>query len=325
MTPEMLDPAPNMLGRRARPSFGGPVTGNAYGNASSPDLEINSDARGAPAAYPGHGLLRFLGGLLAGSSSYGGDRLPTPQAPGAWYDPGGPGGAYGGGWADGVLTVRDRHVMTRRGYVRNPEGAGNTMPSPDMDGPPRAEYQMVNTTESWQLGTDHTTQEDNDGVHNVVPVTGQPDRRFPLGQQDGTETLVMGPPIPEWREYGVRGVDGMHGPAPDIFDPNVRGKPKLVTAGAEGYQTQDRRVVYGGVPHGLHSPTESSLLWTGARYASTQQMQPPRLDRPAGSKIAGQSMSQGFPPEASAGQSRATPRAGGGRIAGLQSRFMGRS
>jgi hypothetical protein len=321
----MLANAPPVLGRLPRPQFGGPVTGRAYGNAGSPDLEINSDRRGAPAAFPGHGLLRFLGGLLAGSSSFGGERLAPEQAPGAWYDPGGPGGAYGGGWSDGVLTVRDRHVMTRRGYVRNPAGGGNAMPSPDMDGPPPPRYQMVNTTESWQLGTDNTANQDNDGAHNVVAVAGQPSRRFPLGQQDGTETLVFGPPIGEWREYGVRGGAGMHGPAPDQYDVNVRGKPKLTVAGEAGQQPGDIRVVYGGVPHGLHSPTESSLLWTSARFASTPQMQPPRVDRPNSGKIAGQSMSQGFPPESAAGQSRATPRLAPGRLPGLTDRFAGRS
>jgi len=325
----MLANQPPMLGRRPRPSFGGPVTAAAYGNAGSPDLEINSDSRGAPAAYPGHGLMRFLGGLLAGSSSYGGERFPRAQQPGAWYDPGGPGGAFGGGWADGVLTVRDRHVMTRRGYVRNPGGGGAGMPSPDLDGPPPPRYQMVNTTESWQLGTDNTANQDNEGQHNVVPVSGQPARRYPLGQQDGTETIVMGPPIGEWRQYGVRGVAGMNGPAPDIVDPNVKGsKTVVVEAGAPGMQPQDRRVVYGGVPHGLHSPTENSLVWSGARIRSTPQMQAPRVDRPANSKIAGQSMSQGFPPESAAGaggSSRAWPRAAAQRIPGLMDRFAGRS
>jgi hypothetical protein len=322
----MLANAPPVLGRRARPHFGGPVTAAAYGNAGSPDLEINSDTRGAPAAYPGHGLLRFLNGLFAGYTSYGGERLPTAQTPGAWYDPGGPGGAYGGGWSDGVLTVRDRHVLTRRGYVRNPEGGGNSAPSPDAQAPPPPRYQMVDSTESWQLGTDHTTQEDNTGQHNSVQVVGAPARSFPLGQQDGTETIVMGPPLGEWRQYGVRGVTGMTGPAPDQYDVNTKGAPTLTVAGAPGMQTADRRVVYGGVPHGLHSPTENSSVWTGARFSSTPQMQPPRLDRPANSKIAGQSMSQGFPPESAAGNSsRAWPRSAAQRIPGLTSRFAGRS
>ena len=325
MTPDMLRAAPAGLGRLRRASIAsGDVTGRAYGDAGTPDLDINSDRRGAPAGQPGHGLLAMIGGLLAGSSSFGGHRLPPEQEPSAWYDPGGPGGAYGGGWADGVLTVRDRHVMTRRGTVSNPSGGGSSMPSPEKDGPPPPRYQMVNSTESWQLGTDHTAQEDNQGPHNAVPVDGAPARKFPLGTQDGTETLVMGPPIGEWRQYGVRGPAGMHGPAPDVLDPNVKGKPRLVQAGAEGAQTGDRRVVYGGVPHGLHSPTAESLLWTGARYASTKQMQPPRVDRPANSKIAGQSMSQTFPPEGAPG-GRAIPRTAAQRVPGLGSRFAGRS
>ena len=335
MTPDILTPAPELLGRRPRSSIAsGVVTGRAYGDAGTPDLDINSDARGAPAAYPGHGLLRMIGGLFAGSSSFGGRRYPREQQPGAWYDPGGPGGAYGGGWADGVLIVRDRHVMTRRGYVRNPAGGGSPMPSPDMDGPPLREFQMINTTESWQLGTDNTANQDNDGQHNIVTVTGKPDRRYPLGQQDGTETQIMGPPPGTYRDYGVRGPAGMHGPAPDVWDPNqvprtgaggAGGRGMLVQAGAPGMQPPDRRVVYGGVPHGLHSPTAASTAWTKARFASTPQMQPPRQDRPANSKIAGQSMSQNFPPEGSFGQSRAMPRMAAGRNPGLDFRFRGRS
>jgi hypothetical protein len=91
-------------------------------------------------------------------------------------------------------------------------------------------------------------------------------------------------------------------------------------------QTGDYRVVYGGVPHGLHSPTAQSQAWSAARNASIPQQMPPRVDRPASSKVAGQSMSQQFPPEASFGQSRATPRmATPGRRAGLGDRFLGRS
>lgn len=326
MTPDMLGAAPANLGRRTRGiPLGGRLSARAYGDAGTADLDINSDVRGAPAAQPGHGLLRFIGGLMAGTSSFGGQRLPREQEPSAWYDPGGPGGAYGGGWADGVLTVRDRHVMTRRGYTRNPQGGGSSMPSPDLDGRPRAEYQMLNVTESWQLGTDATRNMDNTGVHNTVPVTGRPGKLYPLGTQDGTLAIVMGPPIGEWRTYGARGGIGMHGPPPDEYDVNVVGKAKLTAQGAPMMQPGDLRTVYGGVPHGLHSPTASSLVWTGARYASTPQMRPPRLDRPNSSKIAGQSMSQQYPSEAQAGRSSATPRQAAGRMPGLDTRFRGRS
>jgi hypothetical protein len=192
---------------------------------------------------------------------------------------------------------------------------------------------MVDTTESWQVGTDNTANQDNTGVHNSVAVTGTA-KRFPLGQQDGTETPVWGPPIGEWREYGARGPAGMHGPDPDIIDPNwipargaggAGGRGRLVVAGAPGMQSYDLRTVYGGVPHGLHSPTAPSTVWTGARFASTPQQSPPRVDRPASSKVAGQSMSQNFPPEAAFGVSAAVPRSAGQRIAGLGARFMGRS
>lgn len=330
-----------MLGRQARERLPlGRVTGRAYGDAGSPDLDINSDTRGAPAAYPGHG-----GGTLGlgegnwGSTSFGGIRMDPRQQPGPFPDGiGGPGGAYGGGWADGVLTVRDRHVITRQGYVRNPAGGGSSMPSPDMDGPPQRQYQMVNSTESWQIGTDLTTNEDNQGEHYQVDAIDGSGRKFRLGTQDGTLTRVMGPPLGSYREYGVRGPQGMHGPAPDEWDPNwiphgrtaggsggAGGRGQLVAEGAPGMQPQDARFVYGGVPHGLHSPTIASQVFTAARQRSIIQQQPPRMDRPASSKAAGQSYSQTVVPEAQAGAMRAMPRqASPGRTPGLRDRFAPR-
>lgn len=318
MTPDILAVGPPGLGRRNRASLTPPIR-SQQGNGPPVSGDVRAPDQRNAKGFDDNDYGNY------GSTSFGGLRFPRQQEAGAWYNPGGAGGAFGGGWSDGVLTVRDRHVMTRRGHVRNPAGGGSSMPSPDLDGPPPPRYQMVDTTESWQLGTDNTANQDNTGQHNSVEVTGTA-KKFPLGTQDGTETLVMGPPLGEWREYGARGPRGMHGPAPDEFDPNVKGKPKLIQAGAPGMQTTDYRVVYGGVPHGLHSPTAQSTLWTGTRQASIPQMQAPRVDRPASSKIAGQSMSQQFPPEASFGQSRATPRMSNpGRQAGLASRFLGRT
>jgi hypothetical protein len=293
--------------------------------------------RGARAAFPGHGLLGWLLGVRSGSSSFGGARLDPAQRPGPWYNPGGPGGAFGGGWSDGILTVRDRHVITRFGTVRNPgtpDSGSAGGPSPDAQAPPPPRYQMVNTTESWQIGTDHTTMEDNTGPHYSVDVPGTA-KRFPLGTQDGTAVQVFGPPLGTYRQYGVRGPRGMHGPPPDQWDPNWipangagggGGRGRMTEAGAPGMQSGDRRFVYGGVPHGLHSPTVNSTVFTGARYAATPQMQPPRVDRPASSKIAGQSMSQFFPPEGQQTGLGQIPRLPDpGRQAGIMSRFVSRT
>jgi hypothetical protein len=333
----MLNPAPTMFGRVPRSNIPqGRTTGRAAGDAGTPDLDVQSDVRGGRAAYPGHGLFGFLFGLLAGATSYGGQRLPPQQEPGAWYNPGGPGGAYGGGTADGVLTVRDRHIMTRHGTVRNPGTADSGpagYPSPDAQAPPPPRYQMVNTSEAWQIGTDHTANEDNTGPHYTVEVTGT-GKRFPLGQQDGTAAQVFGPPLSTWRTYGARGPAGMHGPPPDVWDPNWipangsgggGGRGRLVAPGAAGAQPPDKRFVYGGVPHGLHSPTINSTVLTGARFASTPQMQPPRVDRPASSKIAGQSMSQFYPPEGQAGLGQVPRMPDPGRTPGLISRFLSRT
>lgn len=320
-------PADNLLGRRARrlsvPSPG--RSGRAHGNNLP---AISADVRGEPASYP----TAPTGGFLTGSNSFFGLRVPRGQAPGAVYNPGGPGGAYGGGWADGRLTLRDRHIVVRRGRTAHSTAPANdvALPNPQADGPPLAEYQMVNTTESWQLGTDLTTQEDNPGPHNTVEVNGQPWRRFPLGQQDGNQTHVMGPPIGEWREYGQRGPRGFHGPEPSVYATAGDGSGKrvgtLLQQGEPGSEASGR-LVYGGVPHGLHSPTVPSQQFTMARQANIVQMVAPRVDRPANSKAAGQSYSQTIVPEADAGGrvSRMPRLPSPGRGAGVISRFVNRS
>jgi hypothetical protein len=314
------------------------MTARAYGMASSPDLGINSDVRGERAAYPGHGT----GGFLSGFNSFFGLRLRKEQTPGAWYDPGGPGGAYGGGWADGRLTVRDRHIMRRTGTKRSGNSPANGVspvnPSADSPNAGRPEYEMLNRSISWQIGTDTTRNLDNTAQHNTVAVApamaafsvlsrgAQPRAGrtvFRLGQQDGSLTQVFGPPPGEWREYGARGPRGMNGPAPDIIDPNVKGSGTVVvTAGEPGMQATDRRTVWGGYPHGLHSPTVESSRMTRARYANTVPMVAPRVDRPASSKIAGQSYSQTIVPQSEAGQVNAQPRIQDpGRTPGLRNRF----
>jgi hypothetical protein len=175
--------------------------------------------------------------------------------------------------------------------------------------------------------------EDNQGEHYSVDVAGRTGKRFPLGTQDGTLTLVMGPPIGEYRTYGVRGVTGMHGPDPDVIDPNwiprrgaggSGGRGRVTQQGAPGMQPADRRTIYGGVPHGLHSPTANGRQWTMSRQAGIPQQSPPRVDRPLSSKAAGQSMSQTFPPEGAAAAMPA-PRSAPGRVPGLRDRFAGRS
>jgi hypothetical protein len=314
---------PALLGRRMRSPTGPQSPGShAYGNA--PPVTYDPRGGGQPANVPEGGT----GGALTGSQSMGGLRLPMEQEPGPWYNPGGRGGAYGGGWADGKLTLRDRFIQMNRGTVRHSASPANGVSpvNPEADGPARPEYLMVDNTASWQIGTDSTRNLDNPGPHNSVAVDGEDWRQYPLGQQDGSQTVVFGPPLGSWREYGVRGPQGMHGPAPDIYNPNTRGKPALVQQGEPGTQPQDRRLVYGGVPHGLHSPTANSTLWTGARYANTPQMTAPRVDRPASSKVAGQSFSQTVVSQANSGGSvQQTPRMPDpGRSAGIGSRFVSR-
>lgn len=328
--------APATLGRRSR-SLSGPVTARAAGNSV-----VTSDMRGGgrPAAWPG-----VANGACTQSSTERAREtgLITPTTPDL-RRPDQSRAAYGGGWADGRLTLRERFVQVMRGTSRTgAQESHSGVPNPQEDGPPAPQYLMDNRTESWQIGTDKTTQEDNSGpfattvttdyaqaAQNVGGAAGQlsylAGRRWPLGTQGDPWSPVWGGTPGLVREYGVRGVAGVTGPEPRMFalagDGSGARVGTLLTAGdpADGPQK-----IRGGVPHGLHSPTIQSTRVTMARLGSIPVQKPPRDDRPSNSKIAGQSMSQMYPQEGSTSSAR-TPRATNtGRRPGINDRFRGRA
>ncbi len=317
---------PPLLGRR-RQSLGGPVQGPAAGNSV-----VSYDARGPGAAAPGSD-----GGGRAQSTTWGGLTRSTPDQRGEAR------AAYGGGQADGKLTVRERFVMVMRGTSR--QGAQEShsgIPNPLEDGPPLPEYLQENRTESWQIGLDHTTQEDNPGPFAVTvqradgaardfpgPVNAYANKgagqAFPLGNQGDPWTPVMGPPIGLYREYGVRGRTGVHGPEPKTFalagDGSGLRTGTLISPGAPEDGPQKIR---GGPPHGRHSPTVQARKQTMARQAAIPQQRPGRNDRPSNSRIAGQSYNQMVVHEGSAAVNQTPRLPEPGRHAGINSRFLPR-
>lgn len=306
---------PDALGRRAR-SLSGPVTGIAAGNSV-----VTSDTRGGgrPAAWPG-----VDNGGRTQSQSFGGEVRSTPDQLGA------PRAAYGGGWADGLLTFRERFIQVMRGSSK--QGAQEShsgVPNPQSDGPPLPEYLMDNRTLSWQIGQDKTTQEDNAGPFAVTatedrqaartdfPVAAMNVRAsgrkaFPLGIQDGVpwSTKIWGGTPNLTRTYGVRGVSALTGPPPAEYAlPGDGSGARVGTLLAPRPAGDGPQMLRGGPPHGLHSPTVHSKRWTAARQAAIPQQKPGRNDRPANSKIAGQSYNQTVVPEGQTGSGR-IPRLG---------------
>ena len=328
--------APELLGRRMR-SLGGPVTARAAGNAV-----VTSDMRGGarPAAWPGadSGAEAQSSTITARATG-----LITPTTP----DVRGPDQsrtAYGGGWADGMLTIRERAVMLMRGTSRlSARDSISGTPNPQHDGPPMPQYLSDNRTLSWQIGTDHTTQEDNAGPfattatmtvdsgeapQNKSPA-GKLDyaagRRYPLANQGDPWTTVWGGTPHITRAYGARGVTGIAGPPPRMFAlPGDGSGARIGTLIADGDVSDGPQKIRGGVPHGRHSTTVHGTLLTMARLGSIPVQKPPRDDRPNSSKIAGQSMSQTYPPEgqASSGRIPRIPAAQRGRAPGITSRFV---
>lgn len=186
------------------------------------------------------------------------------------------------------LTVKDRHAYWDTGNQKTGTGfadgwAGalpNTGNDPRLQ-PPRPDLRTVNRTVSYQKGTDTTRNQDD--------LT----RAYTwLGEQGSGWIQVNGGVPGLYQPYGTRG--GIPYP---IVSPVEQGSP------GDG-----RKLVWSGPPHGLHSTTP----WKGgaqiiARFMSTPQTRPVRVDRPSNSPQAGQSYSQTVLPQ---GASRVRPRGG---------------
>lgn len=328
---------PELLGRRAR-GLSGPVTARAAGNSV-----VTSDLRGGarPAAYPGsdNGAEAQSSTITARATG-----LITPTTP----DVRGPDQsrtAYGGGWSDGKLTVRERFVQAMRGTSRQGgQQSSSGVPNPQYDGPPQPQYLQENRTESWQTGTDKTTQEDNPGPFaRTVTVQADPagapqnkapagvlhylgGRLFPLGNQGDPWSPVWGGTPHLTRDYGTRGVTGVSGPPPKVFAlPGDGSAARIGTLLVQGDPADGPQKIRGGMPHGLHSPSVHGTQLTMARLGVIPLQKPPRDDRPNNSKIAGQSMSQMYPAEGSGASGRTPRMKNPGRAPGIGNRFLGRS
>lgn len=328
---------PALLGR-CRTGLGGPVTGSAAGNTV-----VTSDLRGGgrKAAFPGSD-----NGALTQSSTVTARTEITPSTPDVRNPATQDRFAYGGGWSDGKLTLRERFIQAMLGTSRQgTQESHSGVPNPQHDGPPLPEYLMDNRTLSWQIGTDLTTQEDNPGpfavtatedlraartdwpvaAMNVNPAAG---RTFPLGIQDGVpwSTKIWGGTPGLTRSYGVRGVSALTGPPAAQFAlPGDGSGARVGTLLEERPAGDGPQMIKGGPPHGRHSWSVQSRKWTSARQASIPQQRPGRNDRPNNSKIAGQSYNQTVVPEGKTGSGR-IPRLPPQAQAGIvQGRFLRRT
>ena len=199
---------------------------------------------------------------------------------------------------------------------------------------------MDNRTLSWQIGQDKTTQEDNEGPFAVtatedqlaappqlsrVQVNGV--RTMPLGIQDGVpwSTKIWGGTPNLTRAYGARGGSGVTGPEAAQFAlPGDGSGARVGTLLGDRPAGDGPQMIMGGPPHGLHSWSVQSRMWTSARQASIPQQKPGRNDRPLNSKIAGQSYNQTVVPEGQTGSGR-IPRLGAQTQAGTTQQRLRRA
>lgn len=195
------------------------------------------------------------------------------------------------GYSNDKLVAYDRHGMLKVGYENSGRNSGQT--DPPMDGPARPSLWLVQRTINYQQGTDTTAATDDlsrDYTRNAQGMY--------VGEQGTGWTRVYGGTPGLYQAYG-----SYQGISPDTpgYDPvsgNTQGIVAPVGQGQAGDGPQD---LWGGPPHGLHSPTLPDYSQTLGRYMATPQNVAPRIDRPSNSPIAGQSYSQTIQPQGQTG------------------------
>lgn len=179
------------------------------------------------------------------------------------------------GYSNDKLTTLDRHGMMKVGYENSGRDSGQT--DPPLDGPARPSLWLVNRSLSYQQGTDTTAATDDltrDYTRNAQGMY--------VGEQGTGWSPVYGGVPGMYIEYGsYAGLSPTCTKFEGIHSPVVEGQP------GDGPHS-----LWGGPPHGLHSPTLPTYSQTLGRYMDTVQMSRPRIDRPFQSPIAGQSYSQ---------------------------------
>jgi hypothetical protein len=267
-----------------------PASGPAQGNSV-----VTSDARGAQAAFPGHG--QGNGSLAdtgpANESPFGSVSGVQVRVVNTRREMLSAAYSYTDQFQHGRAIARDRHVIENQG--RTTSGSGNFQnggsPNPEKDGPPRPAWKMFNRSLSFQAGADSTRNLDN-GQFHASTLAGM--RKFPLATQGQEWSNVWGgtPGLANFRAYGKRGGFSAAAPAPTVRA--LAGGPyaygRLLRVGDPGDGPQK---VYGGLPWGLHSPTvPNQQIMKGVQANRFNQVKPVWNIRPQNSASAGQSWSQ---------------------------------
>jgi hypothetical protein len=274
------------IGQARKPS----PTGGSQGNAGV--------IRGAPT-----GGRRGQGGLAHGVQEV----IPAPyQEAEADRRHGGTASRIGRPFQNDGLVVYDRHLYGNTGTERqkaHPDSTRGEGMSPLADGPVRPSYGTVDRVLNPRYGTTGTRHLDHGGP--FATTRGSDGRLYPLGIQDGSPwTTIPGGAPGLTHVYGVRGSAGAQGP--------LLGSPE-----------DQPQKIRGGLPHGLHSPVQSTAALLKARRRGTPQIMPSRVQRPANSKVAGQSYSQTVQYQDQTTVT-ALPRVSSGRPPGMHGRGLNR-
>jgi len=237
--------------------------------------------------------------IAVGQAQFGGPARVLQQ--GQEQDVRAPGNAPVG-YSNDKLISYDRHAIFKVGSENSGRNSGQT--DPPMDGPARPSLWLVQRTISYQKGTDTTAATDDltrDYTRNAEGMY--------IGEQGTGWSKVYGGTPGLYQEYG-----SYQGIAPDTpgYDPVSGQTQGIIAPVAQGAAGDGPQTVWGGPPHGLHSPTLPAYAQTIGRYMAIPQMAAPRVDRPSNSPIAGQSYSQTVQPQGQTGTAAQNTKFGSG-------------
>jgi hypothetical protein len=264
-----------------------------YGGGSWSRIQDQSQVDGYEGPGPGVGYPQGVGQpnteMVGGISQFGSPAARVLQQ-GQETAVRAPGNAPVG-YSNDKLIAYDRHGIFKVGYENSGRMSGQT--DPPMDGPPRPSLWLIQRTINYQQGTDETAATDDlsrDYTRN--------DSGMYMGEQGTGWSPIYGGTPGLYQEYGsYQGIS----PSTPGYDPVSGTTQGIVSPEAQGGPGDGPHTLWGGPPHGLHSPTLPDYSQTLGRYMAIPQMAAPRVDRPSNSPIAGQSYSQTVQPQGQVG------------------------
>lgn len=235
-----------------------------YGRSARGGGTVQSPGRTQNQTVPAWALAQSPPSVVKRAPRYAPPQVSPVARPYTAFGQSGAGPWRGAENANDGLIFRDRHGSFRRGTAvtgtTEYPGASNVLNA----GPVRPDFNALNRTWNWQVGTGQAYTDDPTRGYGVAQAGA---RRFYYSSDD------------------VGGWHKINGGTPGFYRNGPGGVPM-------GDPSQGPGMVFSGPPHGLHTHYPPDNQQTLATFRARPQMVPARVDRLSNSRIAGQNYSQ---------------------------------